>query len=72
MAKNKRPFFMVRLARSFEETRDFDLIFWKKVGTQGLFSATWKMVEDLYKWGNRRGHQQRLQRSVAVLKSREG
>lgn len=62
---------MERMSKSFEETRDFDLIFWKRVGVQGLFAAAWQMVEDLYKFGNRHGRQQRLQRSIAVLKSRE-
>lgn len=61
---------MSRLVSLKEADRSFDLLFWKKVGTQGKFEAAWDMVSDLPNWNPRYGNQQRLRRSVASLKLR--
>ncbi|MBI2082264.1 MAG: hypothetical protein HYT76_01720 [Deltaproteobacteria bacterium] len=52
--------------------KDFDLEFWRRVGTQGKFEAAWEMVLDLPNWNSRYANQQRLRRTVSSLKHRGG
>jgi len=70
MKKNKKKVIMERLVPLKKAGRDFDLKFWKKIGTYGKFEAAWQMVCDLPNWNPRYGTQQRLRRSVASLKLR--
>ncbi|MBI1870379.1 MAG: hypothetical protein HYS07_04205 [Chlamydiae bacterium] len=68
----KRRMMMSRLVPLKEARRDFDLLFWKRIGTQGKFEAAWNMVCDLANWKPGYAHQQRLRRTVASLKLRKG
>lgn len=68
----KKNVIMARMVKLSDDTSAFDLEFWDRVGVQGRFAAAWQMVCDLYKLNPKKyGRQQRLQRSVAVLKPRK-
>lgn len=64
----RKKVIMTRLIQKDKATDDFDILFWQRVGAQGIFEAMWFLVRDHYKWGKR--HAPRLRRSVAVLKRR--
>lgn len=57
----------VNKARSFKEAEKFDIEFWQKAGVQARFSATWKMIEELYKIRGVYGYKLRLRRSVQSI-----
>lgn len=61
---------MVRLCKLAEADDSFDLIFWQKVGHEGILSAMCDMISDYYKLRGKSGRIPRLRRSVAVLKHR--
>lgn len=62
---------MVKVGKVSESNRDFDLIFWKKVGQEGILNAMLQMAADQYKWGKHHGRNPpRLRRHVAVFKHR--
>lgn len=60
---------MCKITTLKKANRDFDLIFWKRVGVDGKFAALWQMVLD-YRELKNYGDQPRLQRSVASLKQK--
>jgi hypothetical protein len=56
---------MTRLLRPGEaDDGSFDLEFWRRVGAEGRFAATWEMVAEAAAWRGEDGDQPRLQRSV--------
>ena len=65
----KKIVVMSRLVRAEDADDSFDLIFWQKVGPQGIFEAMCQMIDDYYKLRGY-GHPPRLRRSIAVLKRR--
>lgn len=67
----KKRVVMSKLTTLEKAGRDFDLIFWKRVGASGKFDALWQMVLD-YRELKKYGNQPRLQRHSASLKRRWG
>lgn len=65
--KNKKKFVMEK-ASTLSNMASFDPIFWKKVGAQARFSATWSTIKDYYKIRGKHGNKLRLQRSVQNIK----
>ncbi len=68
--KKKKKVVMSRLVSLQKADSSFDLAFWKKVGPQGKFEAAWDMVRDLVNWNSKYAPQQRLRRTVSLLKQR--
>lgn len=65
----------VILARLIPRKKDdgsFDAEFWGKISPIKKLSLSWEMVCDLANWNKKYVHQQRLQRTLAVLKPRKG
>lgn len=54
-------------AHSFKEAEEFDIRFWKEVGSRGRFAAAWACIKDLYKIRGISGHKLRLRRSVQSI-----
>jgi hypothetical protein len=72
MKAKKKKVIMSRLVPLADDKRDFDLLFWQRVGDQGIFEAAWEMVLDLAKWKQPHGNKSRLRRTIASLKLRQG
>ena len=53
------------------EEQSFDLRFWKRAGVQARFEAAWDMVQEVSNWNKKYVRQQRLRRSVSMLKQRK-
>lgn len=68
--KRNRPIIMTRICKLSEADDSFDLVFWKKVGPEGILEAMCGMISDFYKLRGGSGHIPRLRRTVAVLKRR--
>ena len=66
----KKKVVMSRVVRGKFPDRSFDLEFWEKIGTAGKFEAAWEMVLELANWNPRYASQQRLRRTVSLLKHR--
>ena len=60
----------VHKAKSFEEARQWDVLFWRRAGAQMRFAAAWSMVSDYLKMQGKSGGQPRLQRTVEHVKYR--
>ena len=63
---------MARLVRVSEADRDFDLLFWKKVGAEGKFAAAWQMVSEVNAIKGKDSGESRLQRSVQSIQRIQG
>ncbi len=63
---------MAQLIRREDADRSFDLAFWQAVSAEVRMAVAWEMVQDARRIRGERGEQPRLQRSVAVLKRRDG
>jgi hypothetical protein len=61
---SKKPKMVARIISFSKANDNFDIMFWQKAGTLSRFSATWKMIEEMYKIKGIRGYKLRLQRSV--------
>jgi len=61
---------MARVVKMGKSNDDFDILFWQRVGAQGIFKAMWLMLVEQYMWRKKHGRVPRLRRSVAVLKRR--
>ena len=62
---------MSRLVKRDQQDRSFDHKFWQEVDEKDRFAAAWQMVQEVYRIRGEDGKQQRLQRSVSVLKRRQ-
>ena len=62
--KRKRKIRMARLVPFQEADREFDTVFWRRVGAERRFAAMWQMVQEVQAIRGERGRQSRLQRSV--------
>lgn len=60
----KNKIVWINVASSFKEMEEFDIKFWRSVGAQGRFSATWLMLRDYMKVKGEHGDIPRLRRSV--------
>lgn len=69
--ENKMKKIWVNTARSFEEAEEKGMEFWQKAGVYARFSATWKMLEDLYKIRGVYGYKLRLRRSLLRVRKWE-
>lgn len=58
---------MEQLVPLEQMNRSFDITFWKKLGAQKRFAATWQMTLELLAMRGMRGRQSRLQRSTEAL-----
>jgi hypothetical protein len=63
---------MARLVRVSEADRDFDLLFWKKVGAEGKFAGAWQMVSEVNAIKGKDSGESRLQRSVQSIQRIQG
>ena len=60
---------MARVIKLKDDDRSFDFEFWQRVGAAGRFEAAWDMLVNC-PFRKLNVNQQRLKRSVAVLKRR--
>lgn len=61
----RRPVVMSRVLRGGQsDDGAFDLEFWRKVGAEGIFDASWEMVRETRAMRGEDGDEPRLQRSV--------
>ena len=65
-----KRFIMEKLSRRGEEDT-FDREFWRKVGHEGRFAATWEMVNEADLFRGKNVSQSRLQKSVQTIKRRK-
>lgn len=68
-AAKRKMVLMARVIKLKDDDRSFDLEFWRRVGAAGRFEAAWDMFVNC-PFGKLNANQQRLKRSVAVLKRR--
>jgi len=63
---------MTRLGRWKDTDRQFDLEFWRRLGSQARFAASWEMVKEYMALRGIHGRQSRLQRSVERIERAGG
>ena len=61
-----------RLVRRGPEEAAFDREFWRRAGFEAIWAAAWEMVQEADRFRGRDASEPRLQRTVAVLRKREG
>ena len=44
------PRIMERIGKMSESDRSFDVEFWQRQGSNAIFAAAWKMVEEAWRW----------------------
>jgi len=66
--KKIKPVIMERIIKIKDSNDDWDIKFWQKVGTEGRFSASWKMLEDYEKMRGKNGVKFRLQRTIENIR----
>lgn len=64
ITKKKGKQIWERKSFSHQETKEFDIQFWKKAGAQARFVAAWQMISDFFKMRGQRAPKLRLRRSV--------
>ncbi len=55
-----------------KDERSFDRDFWKKAGTEAIFSAAWEMTAEVSSIRGQNVGQSRLQRNIQTIKRRRG
>jgi hypothetical protein len=63
---------MARLVRRGVEERSFDREFWRRVGPEGRFAASWEMIAEAGFIKGKNADQSGLQRSVQNILRRKG
>jgi hypothetical protein len=69
--KGRRPVTMVGKFKLGEDTRWFDMEFWRRVGAEGRFRAMCELVASGAFWQDGDGSVPRLRRDVASVVHRE-
>ena len=60
------------MVKATEADRYFDLVFWRKVGTEGRFAAAWEMISEVDAIRGKDIGESRLQRSVQNIQRIQG
>lgn len=55
-----------------QDDGSFDILFWQRVGAEGIFAATWDMVREVQLIRGLHANESRLQRSITRVIRRRG